>query len=448
MFPNETPQPEHPPLSKLQGPETLAQLFNGRRHEQNKMFGNRLPQITDGDIEHLIKLCYYASTVTEEGRFPHFRLFLPIYNQSESIVPDIISLNPSIPLNDVKDIHRLAPAVSSLDYALRIIKVENELHCDALILVNDSEVLATIGKVFDNTSLQGIMMRVDSPGNILISETGFGVFNSRLRAGVVEGGQSFNQIELINNWLDFVSRFLANHFIADELAKSKNPGFPSFAKFDIEKILQNTWGRVLRKAIDAKHGGAFLILPQIIGNTTREKIKNEYKIDLKFPINNLNLSSDVINFWKSCDNDFVKEIGVPQFNPQDWYKQKHFLEAKIEGLANLANIDGCVVLDALLNVLGFGAEILISGEEAEKSNLTFAEYHPFPSPEYRKPIDEQEIKQFGTRNRSAFRFCKVYSGAIAFIISQDGDLRVFASDATNVFLLKNITTWTSIREAT
>ena len=37
------------------------------------------------------------------------------------------------------------------------------------------------------------------------------------------------------------------------------------------------------------------------------------------------------------------------------------------------------------------------------------------------------LTRFGMRHRSAYRFCHWVPGAMAFVISQDGDLRVFGN---------------------
>ena len=44
------------------------------------------------------------------------------------------------------------------------------------------------------------------------------------------------------------------------------------------------------------------------------------------------------------------------------------------------------------------------------------------------------LRKFGTRHRSAYRFCMSVPGSLAFIISQDGDIRVMHSSADDVFL--------------
>jgi hypothetical protein len=41
------------------------------------------------------------------------------------------------------------------------------------------------------------------------------------------------------------------------------------------------------------------------------------------------------------------------------------------------------------------------------------------------------VERFGTRHRSAYLRCRAVPGTTAFVVSQDGDLGLFASDHAN-----------------
>ncbi len=98
-------------------------------------------------------------------------------------------------------------------------------------------------------------------------------------------------------------------------------------------------------------------------------------------------------------------------------------------------------MDYLLLLGGFivlliGGEILVSDEEALKSSLLFTDYKT------KKPFPDQGAKQFGgTRHRSAYRLCKILPNTIVFVISQDGDLRVFFSNDTDVYSFESLSAW-------
>jgi len=101
-------------------------------------------------------------------------------------------------------------------------------------------------------------------------------------------------------------------------------------------------------------------------------------------------------------------------------------------VAHLAAIDGCVVLDRELRLQGYGGKIA-ADEAARASKITFADVQT------KLLREESEIfNRFGQRHRSAFYLCKCCPHALAFVLSQDGALRVFGSDATHVYLEEDI----------
>jgi hypothetical protein len=102
----------------------------------------------------------------------------------------------------------------------------------------------------------------------------------------------------------------------------------------------------------------------------------------------------------------------------------HFLErdvARITDLAaSLAAVDGAILLRRDWKLVGFGAEVTETGIWRDDEAVEYGK-HPDAMDEPRaKPLSS-----LGMRHRSAYRFCQKVSGAMAFVISQDGDLRVF-----------------------
>ncbi len=94
----------------------------------------------------------------------------------------------------------------------------------------------------------------------------------------------------------------------------------------------------------------------------------------------------------------------------------------IEFVVSLASIDGALVLDTRLNILGFGARIrLVRASESlpvvhrlDPERLSAAEVMPIP-------------EFLGMRHRSAIQFCQMQEGpAVALVVSQDGSLSLMA----------------------
>ncbi len=87
-------------------------------------------------------------------------------------------------------------------------------------------------------------------------------------------------------------------------------------------------------------------------------------------------------------------------------------------VANLAGVDGAVLMTKRFEILGFGAEI--SGSLAEVETIRICQDAEGANS---RPARTDGV---GTRHRSAFRFCQKFPSALAVVISQDGNIR-FAS---------------------
>jgi hypothetical protein len=90
-----------------------------------------------------------------------------------------------------------------------------------------------------------------------------------------------------------------------------------------------------------------------------------------------------------------------------------------------------LVLDRHMTVFGFGGTIETGAANASARTYVNSRTN-VPLPE------KQLLARFGHRHRSAFLLCKAVPNAIAFVISQDGDLPVFSSDEQHVFFDENL----------
>ena len=88
-------------------------------------------------------------------------------------------------------------------------------------------------------------------------------------------------------------------------------------------------------------------------------------------------------------------------------------------VANLAAIDGAVVLDKRFGVVGFGAEV--SAELPVPARVWRA---LDPEGKQREPDD---IENVGTRHRAAYRFVHDHPGGLAIVISHDGGVSFVAN---------------------
>src|SRR5207245_1148581 len=104
---------------------------------------------------------------------------------------------------------------------------------------------------------------------------------------------------------------------------------------------------------------------------------------------------------------------------------------RLDSLGRLSATDGCVVFDRDMKVHGFGGEINndLSGVSPLRCfDLTTKQDLPA----------EELLRPYGNRHKSAYALCRKVPNAIVFVISQDGDLRVFASDETTVYFASRL----------
>jgi hypothetical protein len=103
-------------------------------------------------------------------------------------------------------------------------------------------------------------------------------------------------------------------------------------------------------------------------------------------------------------------------------EQRVFEQSRV--IANLAAIDGAVVLDKRFGLLGFGAEVSAELPTPERV------YRALDT-EGRKTAPD-EVENVGTRHRAAYRFVNDHAGGVAIVVSQDGGVSFVANRGGNV----------------
>ena len=99
-----------------------------------------------------------------------------------------------------------------------------------------------------------------------------------------------------------------------------------------------------------------------------------------------------------------------------------------QAIASLTSVDGAVLMTDRFSVLGFGTEVV-----ASSPSLT--QVHSMTLSEKLTPVP---VESFGTRHRSAFRFCSSLEDAVAFIVSHDGGVKAVKRVGKNVVLWPDI----------
>jgi hypothetical protein len=99
-------------------------------------------------------------------------------------------------------------------------------------------------------------------------------------------------------------------------------------------------------------------------------------------------------------------------------------------MASLTAVDGALVVTDSQRVLGFGAEVVAQSPMLREillaANAAGTETRRIP------------IESYGTRHRSAFRFCSSYENSLAFVISQDGGIKATKRIGAEVMLWPDV----------
>ncbi len=97
----------------------------------------------------------------------------------------------------------------------------------------------------------------------------------------------------------------------------------------------------------------------------------------------------------------------------------------------LTRVDGLVLMNPSLEVMGFGVEIICPHEPM----AIFLAGDSKASSEKLRPIS---YHHYGTRHRSMMRYCARKPGSLGFVISQDGDIQVITNVNGHLVVWENI----------
>ena len=384
------------------GPEHLARAVQAQRSwdaaEESE------GHISSDGLTRLVELSYRVSLSTEEGRHPRFTVFVPAPSAEEHMAL-VARFDPPVTLT-AQTLRRIVPAIPAGSHALCVREAGDELIATGVTGLRNSKSLPTPGRpsVSFGLGLPGFTLRIEGPGLARATEKGL---TWELNAGHVRGVSHYSVVRPVSDWFNGVALRLVSEFRdtcgSEQLRERENLGDPSL-------VFDSVWAFVLASTVATGHGGAFVVLPD----------DDEQYLNVKYRASQLDLFRDVFAYWRACfDSRSVTDAAVLEHRTLHWQAARSWMYSTAQAIANLANVDGCVVLDPLLRVLGCGAEIRVPDEDVSISPLYEADAST------QNVIGELDLSQFGTRHRSAFRLCARRPGTLAFVISQDRDLRVF-----------------------
>lgn len=199
-----------------------------------------------------------------------------------------------------------------------------------------------------------------------------------------------------------------------------------------KKVYFRTLSNMLKLIEKERHGGTLIIVPSTF---TADPHALDMKYELRGPaiwpklvntvehlnwLHKMKAMPEMSQLTKTLASDFSTYLGQQQpMNMVD--KVFHVKEANERiaehehFIASLSEVDGAVVMNDHLEVLGFGTEIRLTNDKLSSIKQAL-------SPHARESR-VLKITSYGTRHRSAIRYAKYNPAAIVFVISQDGRVK-------------------------
>lgn len=402
----------------------------------------------DIHLQNILDVIYHSSFTTEESRKTAVRIAYVHPKDVDTSKNFINHHSPPIKLlkcinYNVGELLKIAPAFNP-NYSILVVAPHNEVSSindesnplviwgvmnigqDYFDLINGRESAALSPPNF-------LTISVTAPGFITISTGGQILF--RVRNG-----------QVVYPTIDEISESIIGNYLQDTakdlyIDVCKELKVKKYAKDDSNEypfqLYFRTIANIMRQTREHFHGGTYIIVPNEL-TIEDERLKD--RVSLKYQIEPVKiwdeLIAELVASRKYFNKVFNKNISLVELKENVRFdSQRENAEQKIfefEFFASkLSGVDGVVLLNKKLDILGFGGEIIASSNSLQTVRKAL---DPFG-----KKWKEVSIQAFGTRHRSALRFCSSYENSCAFVISQDGSVRAIKREGAFVYMWDEIT---------
>jgi hypothetical protein len=380
-------------------------------------------------LEEALSAAFQASLTTEEARPTRFRLLLTEPERlPESGVPNQgvlrLKLARTRPLN-ADELRRLAPAVPFETALIGACAEAGKLRIWGVAHSGPAWLAPSWGgrRVVPNWTYDPII-HVTAPGKLAVRCAG------KLIGAIERGVLVDAALDVFDSeWLPALFAREREDIRAEHAASQASVASPTHAEHSlVGRVSQHLLRRTIQLLRDQRHGGLLLIAssepgtgqPRLRGLRLKYAIgqdepSHRYRALLLRILEAVAASSTKASVgWLDFEQNESPELTA--------LEQEVFELSRV--MANLAAIDGALVLDKRFGILGFGAEVsaeLPSPERVFRALDT--EGHE------RQP---EPIENVGQRHRAAYRFVTDNPEGLAVVISQDGGVSFVANRASDV----------------
>jgi len=182
--------------------------------------------------------------------------------------------------------------------------------------------------------------------------------------------------------------------------------------------------RVINLVRTSGHGGSLIMLP----SDGEEDIAVQW-IDCKYSSEREESGTRFANLLQAMIRRVGELSPVDSTLEQAWDIFRNSMDSQLDELeeaffelarlfSDLMQVDGALVVDQGMRVIGFGGEIRVDRNVLQVSQALDLDG------KYRS---NWNVQADGTRHRSVYRLCSVDARAIGFVISQDSQVRLIAN---------------------
>ena len=359
---------------RITNAENVIKAFFNQFGAKGTSFTDQLP--SRQQVQILIETAFWTSIEREEGRSLKFNV-----SYAKGYIPAItIPLKTLKPYN-VDTLVKTAPIASSSEQSIIVNPSEN----DDLFIRG----LGVIRNRF--LGMTPFTIKVLAPGNLVIEFLSINLVH-------ISGQQvSFIEQPLLMRNAPFWQFF-------DPASEEK--GDIKFSEIKIQTI-----SNVLGQMRAMGHGGALVIVP------------DGWEIPADVKCDNLVVDNSVEGEGLLLERvvELATSIEENEFSPE---AMSNSATTKIleKALANLTSVDGAVIINENLKIIGYGAKL-----NSEEGDLNIVK-----TSSLEEEVTETEVENIGklggTRHQSMARFIMAHPEATGFVVSQDGNVKAFKCD--------------------
>jgi hypothetical protein len=394
------------------------------------------------DLRHILETAFFASLEREEGRPLQFMLCcapdLVVRRDGPGDPLAVLPIRPPRPMS-VDTLRALAPAVSPNSAAILVhcpVEADPAGRCTVAGIVNVGSDLARArsGRSFyHRPAPYALLIDVRNAGELH-------VYRGGIRLASLQAGHLMDQLPV--SGLEFlpISGILAGgeRALRPRLRPPRHE--PERETSDFQWIaLLNTILSIVNGVRERGHGGTILL----VAPEARATLPIRIKYDVDDPGS---LSERFVDFLNLRHELIDARVAISELAParsldsalshlqNATFVAEEDLADAADLVARLAGVDGAVVLQSDLRVLGFGAEIVLDAAQGVMASEVTG---------HRRRSDHWpsvDSERFGMRHRSALRCVARADDTAAFVISQDGTVTFLWKQDDRVLLRRNVNT--------